>query len=99
MGCLPHIQIGATACGATREGPPSTIYDFNTQLHEPVDRVKVSELPARHSALNFLFARQFAPVFGNNRVAVTRKAAQSVADAFNSIRGGRDVCSPSKARW
>ena len=29
--------------------------------------------------------RQFAPVFGNNWVAVTRKAAQSVADAFNSM--------------
>src|SRR6267378_7187958 len=38
------------------------IYDFNTQLQEPVDRIKVSELPARHSALNFLFPRQFAPV-------------------------------------
>jgi hypothetical protein len=25
------------------------IYDFNTQLQEPVDRVKVSELAARHS--------------------------------------------------
>ena len=62
------------------------IYDFNTQLHEPVDRLKVSELPARHSALNFLFPRQFGPpVFGYNWVAVTRKAAQSVADAFNSM--------------
>ena len=62
------------------------IYDFNTQLHEPVDRLKVSELPARHSALNFLFPRQFtAPVFSYNWVAVTRKAAQSVADAFNSM--------------
>jgi SAM-dependent methyltransferase len=61
------------------------IYDFNTQLQEPVDRLKVSELPARHSTLNFLFPRQFAPVFGNNWVAVTRKAAQSVADAFNSM--------------
>ena len=62
------------------------IYDFNTQLQEPVDRLKVSELPARHSALSFLFPRQFAaPVFGYNWVAVTRKAAQSVADAFNSM--------------
>src|SRR5437016_474152 len=43
------------------------IYDFNTQLQEPVDRVKVSELAARHSALNFLFPRPFAPIFGNNR--------------------------------
>jgi SAM-dependent methyltransferase len=62
------------------------IYDFNTQLQEPVDRLKVSELAARHSALSFLFPRQFAaPVFGYNWVAVTRKAAQSVADAFNSM--------------
>jgi SAM-dependent methyltransferase len=66
------------------------IYDFNTQLQEPVDRVKVSELAARHSALNFLFPRQFAPVFGNNWVAVTRKAAQSVADAFNSMVARRE---------
>jgi hypothetical protein len=29
------------------------IYDFNTQLNEPVDRLKISELPACHSALNF----------------------------------------------
>jgi len=70
------------------------IYDFNTQLQEPVDRIKVSELAARHSALNFLFPRQFAPVFGNNWVAVTRKAAQSVADAFNSMvsRGEDRAC-------
>ena len=61
------------------------IYDFNTQLQEPVDRIKVSELAARHSALNFLFPRQFAPVFGNNWVEVTREAAQGVADAFNSM--------------
>ena len=39
------------------------IYDFNTQLHEPLDRVKVSELPARHAALNFLYPRKFTPDF------------------------------------
>ena len=70
------------------------IYDFNTQLQEPVDRIKVSELAARHSALNFLFPRQFAPVFGNNWVEVTREAAQGVADAFNSMvaRGEDRAC-------
>lgn len=61
------------------------IYDFNTQMGEPVDRFKVSELPARHAALNFLFPVRFAPVFGNNRVEVTRQAAQDVASAFNSM--------------
>lgn len=61
------------------------IYDFNIQLYEPVDRIKVSELAARHSALNFLFPRPFAPVFGNNWVEVTRQAARDVANAFNSL--------------
>jgi SAM-dependent methyltransferase len=61
------------------------IYDFNTQLHEPVDRVKLGELSARHSALNFLFPVKFAPVFGNNWVEVTRQAARDVANAFNSL--------------
>jgi len=61
------------------------IYDFNTQMQEPVDRIKVSELAARHSALNFLFPRAFAPVFGNNWVEVTRQAAKDVASVFNSL--------------
>ena len=61
------------------------IYDFNTQLQEPVDRIQVSELAARHSALNFLFPRPFAPVFGNNWVEVTRQAARDVASAFNAL--------------
>ena len=61
------------------------IYDFNTQMQEPVDRIKVSELAARHSALNFLFPRAFAPVFGNNWVEVTREAAKGVASVFNSL--------------
>ena len=61
------------------------IYDFNTQLNEPVDRVKVTELPSRHAALNFLFPRAFQPLFGHNWVEVTREAAKDVANAFNSL--------------
>ncbi len=61
------------------------IYDFNTQLHEPVDRVPVRELAARHTALNFLFPRPFTPIFGNNLVEVTREAAKAVAEAFQSL--------------
>src|SRR5208283_4324875 len=61
------------------------IYDFNTQLQEPLDRVKVSELPARHAALNFLYPRKSAPIFGNNWVEVTREAAKDVANVFNSL--------------
>ena len=61
------------------------IYDFNTQLYEPVDRVPVADLPARHAALNFLFPRAFQPLFGHNWVEVTREAARDVAHAFNSL--------------
>jgi hypothetical protein len=61
------------------------IYDFNTQLHEPVDRVKIGELVERHSALNFLFYQPMRPIFGNNWVQVTREAANDVALAFNEI--------------
>ena len=70
------------------------IYDFNTQLYEPVDRVPVADLPARHAALNFLFPRAFQPLFGHNWVQVTREAARDVAHAFNSLvaRGEDRVC-------
>ncbi|MGO9476512.1 MAG: DNA methyltransferase [Limisphaerales bacterium] len=61
------------------------IYDFNTQLHEPLDRVPVKDLVARHAALNFLYPRKSAPIFGNNWVEVTREAAKDVANVFNSL--------------
>ena len=61
------------------------IYDFNTQLHEPLDRFKLSELPARHAALNFIYPRKSVPIFGNNWVEVTREAAKDVANVFNSL--------------
>jgi SAM-dependent methyltransferase len=61
------------------------IYDFNTQLNEPVDRLRLAELPERHAALNFLFPRAFQPLFAHNWVHVTREAARDVAHAFNSL--------------
>jgi len=61
------------------------IYDFDAQVHEPVDRVPVADLPDRHAALNFLFPRAFQPLFSHNWVHVTREAARDVAHAFNSL--------------
>jgi SAM-dependent methyltransferase len=61
------------------------IYDFNTQLHEPLDRLPVKDLVARHAALNFLYPRKSVPIFGNNWVEVTREAAKDVANVFNSL--------------
>ena len=61
------------------------IYDFNTQLQEPLEKIKVSELRERHSALNFLYPRKSLPIFGNNWINVTRDAAKDVANVFNSL--------------
>lgn len=61
------------------------IYDLNLQLHDPLDKVKVTELPDRYSALNFLFPENPQPVFNNNRIEVTRAAASHVASAFSSL--------------
>ncbi len=61
------------------------IYDFDEQLYEPKDRIPLEELPKRYTALNFLLPEQKEPQFGNNRVAVTRDAADRVATVFNSL--------------
>lgn len=61
------------------------VYDFDLQLEEPVDRVSLEQLPERFTALNFLFPDEREPQFDNNRVAVTRDAANIVAEVFNSL--------------
>jgi hypothetical protein len=61
------------------------IYDFDTQLDQPVDIVRVDELPRRYTALNFLFPEERQPLFRNDRVAVTRAAADKVATIFNLL--------------
>jgi len=61
------------------------IYDFNVQLHEPVDRVRLEELVDRYEAFNFLFSDEKKPLFNNDRVAVTRRAADQVARVFNAL--------------
>jgi len=61
------------------------IYDFNAQLDDPVDIVRLDEIPTRYTALNFLFPEDKKPIFGNDRVAVTREAADKIARIFNSL--------------
>lgn len=59
------------------------IYDFETQLDTPVDKVRLNELPAKYGPLNFLFPGDVAPVFGNHQETVTRQAADKLAQCFN----------------
>ena len=61
------------------------IYDFDLQLEEPIDRIKINELPQRYTAFNFLLPTPKAPQFNNNLVAVTRSAADKVATVFNTL--------------
>lgn len=60
------------------------IYDWEVQP-DPVDEIEIEDLPDRYTALNFMLPEEKDPVFGNDRVAVTREAADKVAQAFNSL--------------
>jgi type II restriction/modification system DNA methylase subunit YeeA len=62
------------------------IYDFNQQLFDPVDKIALADLPQRVSALAFLLPKPGKPLFNNNRVEVTRKAAAKLATLFNALR-------------
>lgn len=61
------------------------IYDFDKQLDEPVDKVKLDELPYRYTALNFLFPDNPRPIFNNDREDVSRRAADQMADLYRRL--------------
>ncbi len=61
------------------------VYDFETQMDSPVDTITLSELPQRYGALKFLAPGNPKPIFGNDRVSVTRQAADALAACFNHI--------------
>lgn len=60
------------------------IYDFAIQ-DEPLDRIKLEDLPDRYTAFNFMFSKARTPVFHNNLEEVTRESADLVAKVFNSL--------------
>jgi hypothetical protein len=63
------------------------IYDFNHQIEEPVDRLRLEELPRRWEALAFLLPEETKATFGNDLVAVTRESAARVSAVFNHMVG------------
>lgn len=67
------------------------IYDFERQLHEPVDTVKLVNLSTRYTALNFLFPSNPKPRFGNDREAVSLVAVSQMSELFRLVTrtGGR----------
>lgn len=74
------------------------VYDFETQMDSPVGSVTLAELPERWGPLNFLFPGQPKPLFDNDRVAVTREAADRLAYCFKKFRQ-RGVDQPTAQRF
>ena len=61
------------------------IYDFDRQLNEPVDQVGLEEIHTRYPALNFMFPVEKAPVFENDREAVSKRAAFQMAELYKQL--------------
>jgi type II restriction/modification system DNA methylase subunit YeeA len=61
------------------------VYDFETQMDAPVDTLPIAELPSRWGPLAFLFPGDHKPTFNNDRVAVTREAADALATCFKRL--------------
>lgn len=61
------------------------VYDFDKQVEEPMEKLKLADLPRRAVALAFLKPEPEEPLFDVNRIEVTKEAADRVAEAFNSM--------------
>jgi hypothetical protein len=60
------------------------IYDFSIQ-DEPLDRIRIEDLPDRYTAFNFMLPKAATPIFNNNLEEATRETADIVANVFNSL--------------
>jgi hypothetical protein len=61
------------------------IYDFNTQLFDPVDRVALPKVAENWRAFAYMLPHKHEPKFDNDRVEVTRVAADLMARVFRQI--------------
>ena len=61
------------------------VYDFDTQMDTPKDKVSLTELPDNWGALAFLAPGNLKPTFGNDHVEVTREAADQLAAVFRRL--------------
>ncbi len=61
------------------------IYDFNLKVFDPVDIVKLLELPSRKEAFGFLLPKPITPIFGKDKEDVTERAAEQVAAMYRSM--------------
>ena len=76
------------------------IYDFKKQSEEPIEKISLERLPERIGAFNFMNPEQDRPpVFNNNLVAVTEKAAGRMGELLTMlIQRKRDAVDPKTAQ-
>lgn len=56
------------------------IFDFDNQIDTPVDKIALEQLPERAGALVFMELGEKTPVFQNNQVEVTVRAARRMGE-------------------
>lgn len=61
------------------------IYDFNQNIYDPLDKIKLEEIDKHREAFAFLFPKVMKPVFGLDRSDVTEKAASKLTEMFRSL--------------
>lgn len=62
------------------------VYDFENQMDSPVGSVRLADLADQYGPLKFLVPGQPEPIFENDRLAVTREAADCLAACFRRLR-------------
>jgi len=76
------------------------IYDFRKQSEEPIEKVPLERLPERAGAFTFMNPElERPPVFNNNLVAVTEKAAELMGKLLTMLTNRqRDAVDPKTAQ-
>nr|WP_242036897.1 DNA methyltransferase [Leptolyngbya sp. FACHB-321] len=76
------------------------IYDFRKQSEEPIEKIALAHLPDRIGAFTFMNPElERAPVFNNNLVSVTEKAAGRMGELLTMLtKRSRDAVDPKTAQ-
>lgn len=61
------------------------IYDFDVKVFDPVDTIRLEDLPDNKEAFAFLLPTPKTPVFGKDKADVTERAAQMIAGMYRSM--------------
>ncbi|WP_347240902.1 class I SAM-dependent DNA methyltransferase [Phormidium sp. FACHB-592] len=76
------------------------LYDFRKQSEEPIEKIALAHLPDRIGAFTFMNPElDRAPIFNNNLVSVTEKAAGRMGELLTMLtKRSRDAVDPKTAQ-